>query len=256
MQSTPSLFDLAGRVAIVTGGSRGIGLAIAKGFAQSGAKVVIASRGVGKKDTDFAEGADASMDAVAVDMRSEDSCRAMVRCVETRYGAVHILVNNAGVSIRKPPEMLSVADWNTVLQINLTGPFICAQAVYPAMKRQHQGKIINIGSMYSYFGAPNVAAYASSKGGVTQLTRSLATAWAADNIQVNAIVPGWIDTDLTRAARGQDEGLHNSVLARTPSGRWGNPQDIVGTAIYLVSRASDFVTGAMITVDGGYSVRG
>ena len=131
-----------------------------------------------------------------------------------------------------------------------------AQAAYPHMKAAGRGKILNIGSMYSLFGAPTVAAYAASKGGLVQLTRSLACAWAPDNIQVNAILPGWIDTDLTRRARQQVAELHDFVLARTPAGRWGEPDDLAGAAVFLCSSASDFVTGAALPVDGGYSARG
>jgi 2-deoxy-D-gluconate 3-dehydrogenase len=132
----------------------------------------------------------------------------------------------------------------------------CAQAVYPHMKAAGGGKIVNIGSMYSIFGAPLVAPYAASKGGVAQLTRSLATAWAADNIQVNAILPGWHDTDLTRSAREQVPGLNEIVMSRTPAGRWGEPDDLAGAAVFLASPASDFVTGVLLPVDGGFSARG
>jgi len=140
--------------------------------------------------------------------------------------------------------------------MSISGALFCAQSVYPHMKAAGGGKILNIGSMYSLFGAPLVAPYAASKGGLVQLTRSLAAAWAADNIQVNAILPGWINSDLTRSARQQIEGLNESVLARTPMGRWGEPAELAGAAVFLCSAASDFVTGALLPVDGGYSARG
>ena len=143
-----------------------------------------------------------------------------------------------------------------VLDVNLGGALFCAQAVYPHMKAAGRGKIVNIGSMYSMFGAPIVAPYAASKGGLVALTRSLAAAWAADNIQVNAILPGWINTDLTKSAREQIEGLDESVLSRTPAGRWGEPDDLAGAAVFLCSAASDFVTAAVLPVDGGFSSRG
>jgi 2-dehydro-3-deoxy-D-gluconate 5-dehydrogenase len=160
------------------------------------------------------------------------------------------------MSIRKPPEVLTAAEWQQVLDVNLTSAFICSQAAYPHMLKAGGGKIINTGSMMSIFGAPYAIAYAASKGGIVQMTKAHATAWAKDNIQVNAILPGWIDTDLTRAARQQVEGLHERVLARTPARRWGMPDDFAGIAVFLASAASDFVNGAAIAVDGGYSSQG
>jgi len=141
-----------------------------------------------------------------------------------------------------------------VLDSNLTSAFLCSHAAFPAMKKAGAGKIVNIGSMMSIFGAPFATAYAASKGGIVQMTKAMATAWAKDNVQVNAILPGWIDTALTRRAREQVTGLHDSVLKRTPAGRWGEPSDFAGIAVFLSAAASDFVTGAAITVDGGYSV--
>jgi 2-deoxy-D-gluconate 3-dehydrogenase len=179
-----------------------------------------------------------------------------VDSVVADFSRCDILINNAGTTIRKRPELLSEADWREVLDVNLGGALFCAQAVYPHMKAAGRGKIINIGSMYSIFGAPVVAAYAASKGGLVQLTRSLACAWASDNIQVNAILPGWLNTDLTRGAREQIAGLHDAVLSRTPAGRWGEPADMAGAAVFFASPASDFVTGTTLAVDGGYSARG
>ena len=171
-------------------------------------------------------------------------------------GRIDILVNNAGINIRKPPHTLDIAEWNSVIDTNLTSAFLCSQAVYPAMKAAGGGKIINIGSMMSIFGASFAPAYAASKGGIVQFTRSCACAWAADNIQVNAVLPGWIDTDLTKRAREQVDGLHDRVLARTPAARWGASDDFAGIAVFLATPASDFVTGTAIPVDGGYSVMG
>jgi 2-deoxy-D-gluconate 3-dehydrogenase len=143
-----------------------------------------------------------------------------------------------------------------VIQTNLTSAFLCSQAVYPAMKAASGGKIINIGSMMSIFGASFAPAYAASKGGIVQFTRSCACAWAADNIQANAVLPGWIDTDLTKRARKEIDGLHDRVLGRTPAARWGAVDDFAGIAVFLASPASDFVTGTAIPVDGGYSIMG
>jgi 2-deoxy-D-gluconate 3-dehydrogenase len=172
------------------------------------------------------------------------------------FGRLDILVNNAGTTFRKPPEQLSMDEWRTVLDTNLTSAFVLSQAAYPVMRENGGGKIINIGSMLSIFGMAHTAAYGASKGGIVQLTRSLATAWAKDNIQVNALLPGWIDTDLTRRGREQISGLHERVLARTPAGRWGEPTDFAGVAVFLASAASNFVTGTAIPVDGGFSVQG
>jgi len=191
------LFDLSGRVAVVTGGNGGIGLGMALGMARAGANIVVAGR-----------------------------------------------------------EQYTLAEWHTVMDSNLTSAFLCSHAAYPEMKKGGAGKVINIGSMMSIFGAPFATAYAASKGGMVQMTKSMATAWAKDNIQVNAILPGWIDTALTRRAREQISGLHESVLKRTPAARWGVPDDFAGIAVFLAAAASDFVTGAAITVDGGYSVQG
>jgi 2-dehydro-3-deoxy-D-gluconate 5-dehydrogenase len=252
------LFDLTGRVAIVTGGNGGIGLGMARGLAQAGAAVVVAARNAAKSEAAVKElqalGAKAL--AVSVDVRREASCREVVQKALDRFGRLDILVNNAGTNIRKQPQEYSVDEWHTVLDTNLTSAFMCCQAAYPAMVRAGGGKIINIGSMMSIFGASFTAPYAASKGGMVQLTKALATAWAKDNIQVNAVLPGWIDTDLTRQARQQVAGLHERVLARTPAGRWGTPDDHAGLAVFLASPASDFVSGTAIPVDGGYSVQG
>ncbi|MGE0257415.1 MAG: SDR family NAD(P)-dependent oxidoreductase [Alphaproteobacteria bacterium] len=249
-------FDLSGRVAIVTGGNGGIGLGMAEGLATAGAAVVVAARNREKSEAAVARLASlgAASAFIALDVADPGSCRDMVGRTVDRFGRLDILVNNAGMSIRKPPEDYAVAEWHTVLDTNLTGPLVCCQAAYPVMKEQGGGKIVNIGSMMSLFGAAYAAAYSASKGAIVQLTRSLATAWAKDNIQVNAVLPGWIDTELTIAARQQVEGLHERILRRTPAGRWGVPADMAGIAVFLAAPASDFVTGAAIPVDGGYSV--
>jgi 2-deoxy-D-gluconate 3-dehydrogenase len=252
------LFDLTGRVAIVTGGNGGIGLGMAKGMAAAGATVVVAGRN-GKKNAAAVEelergGAKAA--AIETDVTNEGSCRALCEQAAKRFGRLDILVNNAGISIRKQPEAFTLAEWKEVIDTNLNAAFVCAQAAYPHMTKAGGGKIVNIGSMLSIFGAAFAAPYAASKGGIVQMTKALASAWAKDNIQANAILPGWIDTDLTQAARQQVLGLHERVLARTPAGRWGAPDDFAGIAVFLASPASDFITGAAITVDGGYAAQG
>ncbi len=251
-------FDLSGRVAIVTGGNGGLGLGMARGLARAGATVAIAARDEAKSKAAVKElrATGARCGSYPVQVGSREACLKMVAAVVAEFGRCDILVNNAGTTIRKRPELISEDEWRQVIDVNLGGTLFCAQAVYPHMKAARHGKIVNIGSMYSIFGAPLVAPYAASKGGVAQLTRSLAAAWAADNIQVNAILPGWLDTDLTRSAREQVAGLNEIVLTRTPAGRWGMPDDLAGAAVFLSSPASDFVTGALLPVDGGYSARG
>ena len=188
-------------------------------------------------------------------MLKEDSCRAAVATAAGRFGRLDILINNAGTSVRKQPEDLSAQDWHHVMDTNLTSAFLCSQAAYPHFVRGGGGKIINIGSMMSIFASSYAAPYAASKGGIVQMARALAVAWAKDNIQVNTILPGWVDTDLTRTAREQVAGLNERVLARTPAGRWGEPGDFAGSAVLLAASASDFITGTAIPVDGGYSVQ-
>jgi len=250
-------FDLTQRVAFVTGGNGGIGLGMAKGMAEAGATVVIAGRNKAKADKALAElrGLGGTADFVEFDVVDEVSCRKAIDATAQRFGRLDILVNNAGTSVRKPPQDLTAAEWHHVMNTNLTSAFVCSQAAYPHMKSVGGGKVINIGSMMSIFASSYAAPYAASKGGIVQMGRAMAVAWAKDNIQVNMILPGWIDTELTRTAREQVPGLHERVLARTPAGRWGAPADFAGIAVFLASRASDFVTGAAIPVDGGFSVQ-
>jgi len=250
-------FDLSGRVAIVTGGNGGIGLGMAEGLAQAGASVMIAGRDRDKSlhALERLERSGARSGAVEVDVRSVDSIEGMFQATLERFGRVDILVTNAGTNIRKPPQDYTLEEWTDVLDINLRGTFLCAQAAYPHLVRAGGGKIITIGSMTSIFGASFAAPYSASKGGTVQLTKALATAWAKDNIQVNAVLPGWIDTDLTRRARREVAGLEQRVQARTPQGRWGTPADLAGVGVFLASSASDFVTGVAIPVDGGYSAQ-
>lgn len=252
------LFDLSGRVALVTGGNGGIGLGMARGLAQAGAAVVVAARDPEKNRAAVREleALGARAVAVEVDVTREEACRAMVEAARAQFGRLDILVNNAGTNIRKQPQEYTLAEWRLVLDTNLTSAFMACQAAYPLLRQGGGGKIINVGSMMSLFGASFAAPYAASKGGIVQLTRALATAWARDRIQVNAVLPGWIDTALTRQAREQVPGLHERVLARTPAGRWGVPDDLAGIAVFLASPASDFITGTAIPVDGGYSVQG
>jgi len=250
------MFELKGKVAIVTGGNGGIGLGMARGLAKAGARVVVAARDKEKSNAAVRElqGMTAGAVAISVDVSSEESVNALIGETVKRCERIDILVNNAGINIRKPVQDLSLEEWRQVMDTNLTSAFLCSRGVYTQMKRGGGGKIINIGSMMSIFGAPFAPAYGASKGGIVQLTKSLATAWAKDNIQVNAVLPGWIDTDLTRRAREEIAGLHERALAGTPAARWGAMDDFGGIAVFLASAASDFVTGTAIPVDGGFSV--
>jgi 2-deoxy-D-gluconate 3-dehydrogenase len=252
------LFDLSGRVAVVTGGNGGIGLGMARGLAEAGADIVIIGRNEAKSNAavDDIKQRGAKAISVVADVTDKAAVDAMVELVTRELGRIDILVNNAGINIRKPPQALSLEEWDRVIGTNLTSAFLCSQAIYPVMKAAGGGKIINIGSMMSIFGASFAPAYAASKGGIVQFTRSCACAWAADNIQANAVLPGWIDTNLTRRARQEIDGLHDRVLARTPAARWGVSGDFAGIAVFLSSHASDFVTGTAIPVDGGFSVMG
>src|ERR1700744_47066 len=250
------LFDLSNKVAIVTGGNGGIGLGMARGLADSGASISIVARNQAKSNDADADLKQRGVKAISVvaDVTDQAAVGAMVERVKQELGRIDILVNNAGMTIRKPPHELDIAEWQRVIDTNLTSAFLCSQAVHPVMKAAGGGKIINIGSMMSIFGASSAPAYAASKGGIVQFTRACACAWAADNIQANAILPGWIDTDLTKRARVEVGGLHERVLSRTPAARWGAIDDFAGIAVFLASSASDFVTGTAIPIDGGYSI--
>jgi 2-deoxy-D-gluconate 3-dehydrogenase len=231
---------------------------MAEGMADLGAAIIVAGRNQQKSEAAAASLAKRGVRtaAIAVDVADEASCRALIAAAAAEFGRIDILVNNAGINIRKQPQEYTSSEWRKILAINLDGAFYCSHAVYPQMKKLGAGKIINTGSMMSIFGASFSSAYAASKGGIVQMTKALACAWAPDNIQVNAVLPGWIDTELTQGARRDVAGLHDRVLARTPAGRWGVPEDFRGIGAFLASKASDFVTGTAIPVDGGYASQG
>ena len=249
------MFDLSGKVAMVTGGNGGIGLGIARGLAQAGASIVVAARNEHKTSeaVDQLRGLGASALGVPVDVSDEASVMAAVESAISELGRIDVLVNNAGISVRKPPQDFTAEEWDRVLDTNLKGAFLCSREVYPHMARSGGGKIINIGSVTSVFGSDWVASYAASKGGIVQLTKSLAISWASDGIQVNAILPGWIHTDLTATIKDRFPERYAFVTSRIPRGRWGEPEELAGTAVFLAGRASDYVTGASIPVDGGYT---
>lgn len=249
-------FDLTGKVAIVTGGNGGIGLGMARGLAQAGARITLVGRNSEKTvdaARELAEETGVSVLPVTADVSQEAECQRIIQEVLRHHGRIDSLFNNAGINIRKPPHEISLVEWREVMDVNLTSAFLLSKAVYPSMKQVGGGKIINIGSMTSIFGSGFAPAYAATKGGIVQLTKSQAIAWAIDNIQCNAILPGWFDTELTKKARVEISGLHERVLSRIPAGRWASPEDMAGTAVWLASPASNYVTGIAIPVDGGYS---
>lgn len=250
-----SLFDLSGKVAIVTGGNGGIGFGIAQGLGVSGADIAIAARNESKTQEAIDQLTGKGINAIGIhtDVSRERSVAKMVRETNKHYGHIDILVNNSGINIRKLPHEYSVVEWEEVMNVNLKGTFLCSREVYPHMVESGGGKIINIGSMTSIFGGDVLSVYSATKGGVVQLTKSSAIAWARDNIQVNVILPGWISTALTDGFKSTFPEKVTAVTKRIPSERWGVPDDLAGTAIFLASRASDYVTGSTVTVDGGYS---
>ena len=250
-------FDLTGRVALVTGGNGGIGLGMAMGMAKAGAKIAIAGRNAAKNEAAVtalrAVGAETLQ--IEVDLLDEAACRESVDRAAAHFGRLDILVNNAGIAVRKSPEEYSAAEWHRVIDSNLTSAFLCSQAAYPHMKQARGGKIISIGSLLSQMGAPFAVAYAASKGGLVQMTRALATAWGRDNIQVNALLPGWIETDLTESAKREVPGLDERVRTRAPAGRWGKPSDFEAVTVLLAGSGSQYITGTALFVDGGYSIQ-
>lgn len=259
MESVQSLFSLTGKVAIVTGGNGGIGKGIARGLAGAGATIAIGARNAAKTKEAAAEiTRDFGVEVLGltVDMRKPVEVEDMVARVANRFGRLDIVVANAGIAFHKPPTDLTIEEWDENIEINLRHTFVVSKAAYPHFKKVGGGKIITIGSMTSIFGIAFLPSYGASKGGILQLSRSLAVAWAKDNIQVNCILPGFIDSGLSAEGRRAIPGFEEAVTARTPAGRWGDPIDLAGTAVFLASPASNFVSGVAIPVDGGYAVQG
>ena len=247
-------FDLSGRLAVVTGGGSGLGLAIARGLAQAGARVVINGRNRARLDAAAAELAAAgqTVGVNAFDVTDEAAVTAGMAGIERAQGPVDILVNNAGVNHRKPFDKYTLAEWRALQDANFDGPFLVARAVVPAMKARRRGKIINICSLASDIGRPNIVAYAASKGGLKMMTRALAVELAPHNVQVNGIAPGFFKTEMNTALTNDAE-FSAWVAKRTPAGRWGDPKEIAGAAVFLASPAADYVTGHLLYVDGGFS---
>ena len=251
-----NLFNLKGKVALVTGGNGGLGLGMALGLAEAGANIAIAARNPDKTSDAIKqiEGIGVRAISVPTDVTKETEIESMISQTLDKLGQIDILVNNSGVTMRKEPEDLSGDEWDHVLNVNLRACFLASKTVYPHMRDRGSGKIINIGSMTSIFGGGGSGApYSSSKGGIVQLSKSLAVAWAKDNIQSNAILPGWFTTELTAAIPERQKERYQLISSRIPAGRWGEPEELAGVAVFLASPASDYVTGSVIAVDGGYS---
>ena len=255
MMKSTQLFDLTGKVAIVTGGNGGLGLGMALGLAGAGADIVVAARNQDKTSQAVNQTQELDVRALGVetDVTREPDIKKMVADAIREMGRVDILVNNAGIAVRRQPEELTTEQWDRVVDVNLRSAFLASREVYPHMKEAGGGKIINVGSMFSLFGTDWGAPYSASKSGMTGLSKSLAVAWVKDNIQVNSVLPGWFVTDLTSGISAADPERYDLISRRIPTGRWGDPEELQGATVFLASRASDYVTGAVLAVDGGYA---
>ncbi|MGO9453677.1 MAG: SDR family NAD(P)-dependent oxidoreductase [Candidatus Binataceae bacterium] len=253
--AAPKMFDLAGNIAVVTGGNGGIGRGIALGLAEAGAAVAILARNAEKNRAVVAELEKFGVKAIAVplDVTKRADLEPAMAEVERTLGPVSILVNNAGISIQKSAMKHDAESWDRVIETNMNSCFFLSQIAARSMATHKRGKIINIASEYSRFGGAGVISYSVAKGGLVQMTKTMAIEFARHNIQVNAIVPGWIKTDMTAPA--QSGPFYNEIITRTPAGRFGEPEEMAGAAVFLASHASDFVTGAIIYADGGFSIR-
>ncbi len=253
--TAPEMFNLDGRVAIVTGGNGGIGRGIALGLAAAGAAVAVLARNEEKNEAVLGELRALSSASIALrlDVTDRAALAPAMAEAERKLGPVDILVNNAGIALPGGVLKVDAATWDRVIETNLNSGFLLSQIAARSMATRKHGKIINIGSEYSHFGNPIAPSYAASKGGLIQLTKSMAVELAAHNIQVNAIVPGWIESEMTAPIKGRS--FYDDIIRRTPAGRFGTPEECAGAAVFLASHASDFVTGATIVVDGGYAIR-
>ncbi|MDO9373486.1 MAG: gluconate 5-dehydrogenase [Ferruginibacter sp.] len=248
-----NLFDLTGKIALVTGGTHGLGMAMATGLANAGATIIVNGQNKEKMENALREYADNGIKAhgYLFDVTDEDAVKNQLDVIENEVGPIDILVNNAGIIKRTPVVDMELSDWEQVLKIDLTGPFIMSKYVGKKMIARGGGKIVNICSMMSEVGRETVSAYAAAKGGLKMLTKNMATEWAKHNIQVNGIGPGYFATTQTGPIRVDGHPFNEFIIRRTPAARWGNPEDLQGAVIFLSSKASDFVNGHILYVDGG-----
>lgn len=246
------LFDLTGKTALITGSGRGIGFTLARGLARAGSSVVLNDVDKAKLDNAVASLKNEGFKAYGVvfDVCDEKEINRQIQFVENEIGFINILVNNAGIQIRAPLEKFSISDWQRILDVNLTGAFLTSKAVVQKMIENKTGKIINICSIQSELARPTIAPYTASKGGLRNLTRGMATDWGKYNIQVNGIAPGYFKTEMTKSLY-EDKGFDEWLRSRVPANRWGDPEELVGTSIFLASQASNYVNGHIIYVDGG-----
>ncbi len=247
------IFDISGKKVIITGGSRGLGKGMARGFVDSGCDVII--MGSNNKVHDVAQelnGGSGSIRGVSCDLNKTEDIVGSFHKAYNMLGEIDVLVNNAGMQIRHPSEEFPVEDWEKILNVNLTAPFLLAQLAGNKMLKKGSGKIINIASLTSFSGGMYIPAYAASKGGIAQMTKTLCNEWASKGINVNAIAPGYMDTD---NLKGLDEERMRTIMDRLPSKRLGTPEDIVGAVIFLSSKASDYINGHILLVDGGWMAR-
>jgi gluconate 5-dehydrogenase len=251
--NTRALFDLAGKRILITGATHGLGMAMAKGLAHAGATIIVNGHTQTKMDAALASYKNEGLKAhgYLFDVTNESEVAASITKIEREVGPIDVLINNAGIIMRVPILDMSAEDFRKVIDIDLTGPFIMSKHVGKNMIDRKAGKIINICSMMSELGRNTVTAYAAAKGGLKMLTKNMATEWAKHNIQVNGIGPGYFATDQTAPIRVDGHPFNEFIVNRTPAGRWGDPDDLIGTAIFLSSPASNFVNGQIIYVDGG-----
>jgi gluconate 5-dehydrogenase len=247
------LFNLSGKRALITGGTHGLGMAMAEGLAQAGAEIVISSTTPSKLEEAIAyyKNKGYQVSGYIFDVTDEKMAATQIEAIECNEGPIHILVNNAGIIKREAAVSMPIEDFRRVIDVDLVGAFIMSQLVGRKMIERNEGKIINICSMMSELGRNSVSAYAAAKGGLKMLTKNLATEWAKHNIQVNGIGPGYFATSQTEPIRVEGNPFNEFIISRTPAGRWGNPEDLAGTAVFLASEASRFVNGQIIYVDGG-----
>lgn len=248
-----NIFNLKGKRALITGGTQGLGLAMAEGLASAGAELIITGTTPSKMEEalSYYRGKGYIASGYIFDVTDEKTAKESMELISKEIGDIHILVNNAGIIKRELATTMSITDFRQVIDVDLVGPFIMSQLVVKQMIERKEGKIINICSMMSELGRNSVSAYAAAKGGLKMLTRNLATEWAKHNIQVNGIGPGYFATSQTEPIRVDGHPFNEFIINRTPAARWGNPEDLAGAAIFLASKASDFVNGQIVYVDGG-----